>query len=196
MSKDKEQAPFIDLGGKLKKLRQSQKESLAEAAGAVELAEEELLRIEQGVERPSEEILMLLIKHFKIVEEEALSLWELAGYDNDNDDDDQSLHNHGLPKSIVMTIAMDPRVMYSDNIVINGNNNGVIFTFLQSSGSSTLPALPISRIGMSREQAKSMLTILRDTIECLDNYDASDNSSAGNKNGESGESKKLPPEVS
>lgn len=192
MSKDREQAPFIDLGGKLKKLRQSQKESLAEAAGAVELAEEELLRIEQGVERPSEEILVLLIRHFKIVEDEALRLWELAGYD-DEDDTDGSQQNHGLPKSIVMTIAMDPRIMYSDNIVINGNKNGVVLTFLQSSGSSTIPAFPVSRIGMSREQAKSMLSILRDTIECLDNYDAPGDAS---ESSDGGERKKLPPEAS
>lgn len=170
MSNEKEQQPFTDLGGKLKKLRQAQKESLAEAAGAVELAEEDLLRIEQGYERPSEEILMLLIKHFKIVEDEALRLWELAGYDEDEGSEDASTHSHGLPKSIVMTIAMDPRVMYSDNVVVNGSKNGIIFTFLQP-GNASMSALPISRIGMSREQAQKMLVVLKDTLDYLDSQD-------------------------
>lgn len=172
MSKEKESAPFTNLGGTLKKLRQAQKESLAEAAGAVELDEEDLLRIEQGYERPSEEILMLLIKHFKIIEEEALRLWELAGYNDETEDgnDGEAAQNGGLPKAIVMTIAMDPRVMYSDSVVVNGSKNGIIFTFLQP-GSGTMPALPISRIGMSRDQAKKMLTVLQDTLGYLDSQD-------------------------
>lgn len=174
MGKEKESTPFTDLGGSLKKLRQAQRESLAEAAGAVELAEEDLLRIEQGYERPSEEILMLLIKHFKTVEEEALRLWELAGYSDEDDDsnDTDAAQNGGLPKAIVMTIAMDPRVMYSDSVVVNGNQNGVILTFLQPGG-GTVPAMPVSRVGMSREQAKKMLTVLKDTLEYLDSQDGS-----------------------
>lgn len=164
---EQEHKPFIDLGGTLKRLRQQQKESLAEAAGAVELAEEELLRIEQGYERPSEEILMLLIKHFAMLEDEAVQLWELAGYDKiDTDDDDISDAKNGT-KSIVMTIAMDPRVMYSDSVHISGNPNGLVFTFLQPGGGQ-LPAIPVSRVGMSRDQAKKMMELLKDTLDQLD----------------------------
>lgn len=171
MGEQPEHKPFIDLGGTLKRLRQQQKESLAEAAGAVELAEEDLLRIEQGYERPSEEILMLLIKHFSMLEDEAVQLWELAGYDKIETDDDESTETRGTTKSIVMTIAMDPRVMYSDSVHIAGNPNGIVFTFLQPGGGQ-LPALPVSRVGMSRDQAQKMLELLKDTLEQLDRVPA------------------------
>lgn len=168
MSEQSEHTPFVDLGGTLKRLRQQQKESLAEAAGAVELAEEELLRIEQGYERPSEEILMLLIKHFSMLEDEAVQLWELAGYDKTEAENEEATdsQNSGT-KSIVMTIAMDPRVMYSDSVHISGNPHGLVFTFLQPGGGQ-LPALPVSRVGMSRDQAQKMLELLKDTLEQLD----------------------------
>lgn len=165
--KQPEHKPFSDLGGTLKRIRQQQRESLAEAAGAVELAEEELLRIEQGYDRPSEEILMLLIKHFSMLEDDAVRLWELAGYDQGGIDEDDASENQGTTKSIIMTIAMDPRVMYSDSVHISGNPNGLVFTFLQPGGGQ-LPALPVSRVGMSRDQAKKMLELLKDTLEQLD----------------------------
>ncbi len=168
MSEPSEHKPFVNLGGTLKRLRQKHKESLAEAAGAVELGEEDLLRIEQGYERPSEEILMLLIKHFAMLEDEAVELWELAGYDKLDAENDEAPENQNVTtKSIVMTIAMDPRVMYSDSVHISGNQHGLVFTFLQPGGGQ-LPALPVSRVGMSRDQAKKMLELLKDTLEQLD----------------------------
>ena len=165
MSTHPESAPFATLGDKLKILRQQQKESVAEAAGAVEIAEEQLQRIEQGFERPSEEILMLLINHFGMHEDEAVHLWELAGYDEDDAADDANDANLG--KTIVMAITMDPRIMYSDSVHITGNKHGVILTFLQPGGGQ-VPQLPVSRVGMSRDQAAKMLQVLQDTLTQLD----------------------------
>lgn len=165
MSKSHEQAPFAVLGDKLKGLRERNKESLAEAAGAVELAEEQLLRIEQGFDRPSEEILMLLINHFGMKEDDAVQLWELAGYDNAENEDDTN--DKQTVKTIVMSIALDPRVMYSDSVHIAGNPNGVVFSFMQPGGGQ-LPAMPVARVGMSRDQAKKMLDVLRETLQHLD----------------------------
>lgn len=178
MGNQSESKPFYDLGSKLKHWRQQQKESLAEAAGAVELAEDELLRIEEGIERPSEEILMLLIKHFAMLEDEAVRLWELAGYDKIEPEDEALDPQNNTTKSIVMTIALDPRVMYSDSVHISGNKHGLVFSFLQPGGGQ-LPALPVSRVGMSRDQAKKMLELLKDTLEQLD---------------KASEPKQLPPE--
>jgi transcriptional regulator with XRE-family HTH domain len=163
MGKQSESAPFAVLGDKLKTLRQQQKESLAEAAGAVEIAEEELLRIEEGVDRPSEEILMLLITHFGIKEDDAVSLWELAGYDNEEEPQPET---HGQ-KTITMAIAIDPRVMYSDQVQISGNEHGIVLSFMQPGGGN-MPQMPISRIGMSRAQAKKVLEVLQDTLAQLD----------------------------
>jgi hypothetical protein len=64
MSNEQQERPYKVLGEKLKSLRQKMHESVAEVSGAVEIDEQALLKIEQGQERPSEDILMLLINHF------------------------------------------------------------------------------------------------------------------------------------
>jgi hypothetical protein len=51
--------PFKMLGSHLKYLREQLQESLMEVSGAVEIETETLYRIEQGVERPTEDILLL-----------------------------------------------------------------------------------------------------------------------------------------
>lgn len=171
MGKQFESAPFAILGEKLKVLRQSRKETIAEAAGAVEIAEDELKRIEEGFDRPSEEILMLLISHFGMKDDDALGLWELAGYDQEDTDEPQA--DHGSTKTITLAIALDPRVMYSDQVQITGNAHGVVFTFMQPGG-GPIPNMPVSRVGMSREQAKKMLVVLRDTLDQLDKHGPKD----------------------
>jgi DNA-binding XRE family transcriptional regulator len=165
MSKDSETAPFAHLGNKLKSIRQKMKETVAEAAGAVEISEEDLKAIEQGRSRPSEEILMLLINHFGMQEDEAVTLWEMAGYDaaDDANHDDQG-------KTIVVALTLDPRIVYSDSVQVNGNKHGVILNFMQP-GAGPMPGLPVSRVGMSRDQAKKMVRILQDTLTQLDTFD-------------------------
>lgn len=170
MSKAPNAKPFATLGDKLKSLRQRHKESLAEAAGAVEITEEELVHIEQGYTRPSEEILLLLINHFDTPEADALRLWELAGYDADDktgrgDDIDAPA------KMTIMAVTFDPRIVYSDSVQINGNKHGVVLNFMQP-GSGGVPSLPAARVGMSRDQAKHMLRVLHDTLAQLDSLNA------------------------
>lgn len=169
MNNGSKNIPFAELGSALQSLRKSISESVAEAAGAVEIAEEELLQIEQGIQRPSEEILLLLINHFGTKEDEAVRLWEMAGYDASNDDQ-QHIHDDHDPeitKTVVMAISMDPRIMYSDSVQVNGNKHGVVLSFMQPGGGN-IPAMPISRIGMSREQASKLVSVLQDTLLQLD----------------------------
>ena len=165
-SSDKTNQPFASLGERLKDLRKRSKETVAEAAGAVEIGEDDLRKIEQGVERPSEEILMLLISHFGMKEDEAVRLWEMAGYDASDDEPQES---HTVTKTITMAIAMDPRVMYSDSVHVAGNKHGVVLSFMQPGGGD-LPQLPISRIGMSHTQAKELTKLLRDTLYLLEQH--------------------------
>src|SRR5579885_2464316 len=91
-AKSQSNAPYTALGTHLKYLREQHKESLAEVSGAVEIEIENLARMENGLERPSEEILMLLINHFDIQDNEAVQLWELAGYDSQNNQNDPLTH--------------------------------------------------------------------------------------------------------
>ncbi|HSW99116.1 MAG TPA: helix-turn-helix transcriptional regulator [Candidatus Saccharimonadales bacterium] len=162
MSDDAQKIPFKTLGEKLKTIRQKLHESVAEVSGAVEIEEQQLSKIEQGHERPSEDILLLLINHFGMQDDDAAKLWQLAGYDQPHD------HDHGpapneANRTMVMIMAVDPRVIYSDGAQVTANNVGVVLNFSQNNGGQQ--PLTTARIGMSREQAYSLLKTLEHTLE-------------------------------
>lgn len=165
MSEEQQEQPFKTLGEKLKTIRQKLHESLSEVSGAVEIDEQSLLKIEQGKERPSEDILMLLINHFGMQDDDAAKLWQLAGYDDSGDQDHDHTpgqHDH-QNRTMVMIMAVDPRVIYSDGAQVTANSNGVILGFSQGVGTSQ--AMTTAKIGMSREQAYSLLRTLERTLE-------------------------------
>ncbi|HTH72332.1 MAG TPA: helix-turn-helix transcriptional regulator [Candidatus Pristimantibacillus sp.] len=164
MSDEQREQPFKNLGEKLKTIRQKLHESVAEVSGAVEIDEQSLQRIEQGSERPSEDILLLLINHFGMQDDDAAILWQLAGYDEPHDHDDRgSSQSDNQNRTMVMIMAVDPRVIYSDGVQVTANANGVIFGFSQGIG--TPQAMTTAKIGMSREQAYAMLRVLQQTLE-------------------------------
>ncbi|HKU18929.1 MAG TPA: helix-turn-helix transcriptional regulator [Candidatus Saccharimonadales bacterium] len=163
---DKEQnLPFKPLGDRLKTLRQKLHESVSEVSGAVEIDEQMLARIEQGQDRPSEDILMLLISHFGMQEDEAAGLWQLAGYDQPHTDHDHS-NTDADPqngRTMVMIMAVDPRIIYTDSAQVTANPQGVVINFSQGTGTSHF--MTTARIGMSREQAENLIHILSQTLE-------------------------------
>lgn len=159
MSDARPEQPFKKLGDRLKTIRQKLHESVAEVSGAVEIDEPTLKRIEQGDERPSEDILMLLISHFGMQDDEAAGLWQLAGYEQPRNDD----HDHHVSdKSTILVMAVDPRVIYSDGVQVTANNNGVVMSFSQSNGSPN--PLTTARIGMSREHAEAVIRTLQEAL--------------------------------
>lgn len=154
--------PFQPLGQHLKYLREQLSESLAEVSGAVEIDTVLLERIESGLVRPAEDVLLLLINHFDMQDHEALRLWELAGYDGDVP---EQLRPLGEPdaqtKTIIMMLTHDIRTLYSDGVEITPTNAGITLTFTQT---TTTQAAPISRIGMSYEQARQLLQTLQQAM--------------------------------
>ncbi|HSX07363.1 MAG TPA: helix-turn-helix domain-containing protein [Candidatus Saccharimonadales bacterium] len=166
MSEHTEHTPFQSLGSRLKTIRQKLQESVADVSGAIEIDEEKLQRIEQGKERPSEDILLLLISHFGMREDEAANLWLLAGYDRPQSQDGASNDDSG-GRPTIMLMGIDPRTMYSDSVQISVNPAGVTIGFSQS-GPSSQP-LAISRIGMSRDQAHNLLRVLGQALDQYDN---------------------------
>ena len=80
MSEPAKQFPFKSLGTSLKQTREKLQESLIEVSGAVEIEVDALSAIERGQDRPSEDILLLLISHFGIKDDHATKLWDLANY--------------------------------------------------------------------------------------------------------------------
>src|SRR4051812_48335148 len=162
MSEERSEMPFKNLGERLKTIRQKLHESVGEVSGAVEIDEQKLQSIEQGVERPSEDILLLLINHFGVQDDDAANLWQLAGYDQPGDHDH---HEEPQPNSrtMVMIMAVDPRIIYSDGVQVTANNNGVVLNFSQGVG--TPQSLTTARIGMSREHAASLIHTLQQALE-------------------------------
>jgi len=155
--------PFRTLGNRLKYLRERSKETLAEVSGAVEIDEESLLRMENGTERPSEEILMLLMSHFNMQDSEAVQVWELAGYDRKNGPELLNSEDlMGNNKPVVMLLAVDVRTQYTDGVDINGDNAGITMTFTQQGSNNTRQ--PVARVGMSVEQAKAVSIALQRTL--------------------------------
>jgi transcriptional regulator with XRE-family HTH domain len=154
--------PYRTLGTHLKYLREQLKESLSEASGAVEIDAEALNRIEQGVERPSEDILLLLIQHYNMQDQEAVQLWELAGYDGDASPQRTHLEDIASNKQFIMLLAMDMRTMYSDGVDVHISQAGLTLNFTQTGGKGH--RAPVGRIGMSYEQAEKVLKTLEQAL--------------------------------
>ncbi len=170
MSDKNKQLPYESLGAQLRRLRERSRESLAEVSGAVEIDEKDLTLIESGTERPSEDILLLLISHFAVEDDKAAELWQLAGYDKQSEDD---THEHEPAsrqsrQQQTLMVMIDPRVMYSDSVEVIGGMEGVVLNFSQNAGQHGQP-LTVSRIGMSREQAKMLMGALHQALYDIDN---------------------------
>lgn len=153
---------YRTLGRKLKELRNRVNETLAEASGAVEIDVRELASFELGQSRPNEEVLLLLISHFGAKDDDALKLWELAGYNMEKipvvhmANSDQVLSNDEN--------RLEKRILFTDVVDVIVNNYGVVMNFMQNNGADGKP-ISVSRVGMSREHAKSVLQILQITLD-------------------------------
>ncbi|MCA9327044.1 helix-turn-helix domain-containing protein [Candidatus Saccharibacteria bacterium] len=168
MSDKSTSSPYEPLGSKLRALRELHSESVAEVSGAVEIDEAALAHIESGKDRPSEDILLLLINHFNLADERAEELWELAGYSHSHGKHSDSDGDDFKQKTAAMMIMLDPRVMYSDSVEVVSNQQGVVMNFSQTAAAEN-PALTIARIGMSYDQAKAVMGILHQVLYNHDN---------------------------
>ncbi len=157
--------PFVALGKHLKFVREQSRQSLSEVSGAVEIEEAMLERIESGKERPAEDILLLLISHFGVQDQEAIQLWELANYDGEIPDQIRPDSNgfQAGAKPVVMLVAMDMRTLYSDGLDIQCTKAGITLNYTQSAGRQA-KAMPIARIGMSYEQAERVVSAMQKAL--------------------------------
>ena len=159
--------PYEILGSQLRRLRERNRESVAEVSGAVEIDEDELGKIESGAERPSEDILLLLISHFAVEDDKAAELWQLAGYDRQEEEHEHEAQPSGNRPQTLM-VMIDPRVMYSDSVEVVTNTKGVVMNFSQNAGQNGQP-LTVARIGMSHDQAKMVMGVLHQALYDFEN---------------------------
>lgn len=169
MSESKQDLPFKTLGSQLKRLRERRKESLVEVSGAVEIDPEVLHSFEEGSARPQEDILLLLISHFATKEDIATKLWELAGYDREElpTQNGSNAAQEEL-QQVALQTSQEVPIVYTDMVHIMVNNYGVIMNFMQTAGSNNQP-MAVSRVGMSKEHAQSVLEVLQKTLSMHDN---------------------------
>lgn len=159
--------PFKSFGTRLKEIRLKAKESILDVSGAVEADESLIKDIEAGKQQPSEELVLLLISHFALKDDDALSLWELAGYEQSKTGISSiSGDGDGNVQKAYVT-AGDVRILYTDMVHVKANNHGVVINFLQSLGAEN-HTMAVSRIGMSHEHAKTLLKVLRQTLKATE----------------------------
>ena len=174
MDKPQSDTPYKPLGRKLKELRVTANESLAEASGAVEIDVRKLASFELGQDRPTEDVLLLLLSHFNVKDEEAIKLWEVAGYSTSKIPAIQAIDD--LANNQIQT---DGQVLFTDVVDVVVNNYGVVMKFMQNSQSAQ--PITVAKVGMSREHAKSVLQVLQVTLAQTEKtqrrISASDNSS-------------------
>lgn len=155
-------------GSYLKKLRINRRESLADVSGAVEIDVMVLDHIESGNIKPTEDILMLLISHYCLKEDEALRLWKLGGYE----DGQKLLSEYAVSSSPQNNHIPDNSILYTDSTQVIANQYGVIIEFLQGMGLDGKPK-SVSRLGMSREHAKTIIEVLKKSLELSNNQNPS-----------------------
>jgi transcriptional regulator with XRE-family HTH domain len=153
--------PFQSLGEQLRRVRQKASESLAEASGAVEIDLDTLEKFERGENRPTEDILLLLINHFDLGDHEADKLWQLAGYDKKKGAPVDDSNN----TSQVMLLPMDARIVYTDMVNITVNNYGVVMNFLQQGAGGSTQPMAVARVGMSLEHAYAVMQVLQQSLD-------------------------------
>lgn len=173
MNKNDKSDQYVALGARLKFLREQWQQTITDVCNTLEIDEKLLVAYESGKMAPTSEMLDMLINHFLLTEDQAQDLRELA-------DDIKDEAEHGslsgiedmLAKQLVMLMPTDNRVVYTDSMQVTVNDNGVILQFMQQVGSSQ--PTPVGRLGMSREHARKIISVLQDTLKHHDTKDASD----------------------
>lgn len=158
--------PYRSFGEVLKKLRARAFKTPAEVSSAVEIEESRLKAFENGEQRPSEDVLLLLIQHYNLLPDQAQELWKLAGYHGEPQAERYSMQEDfaAIPQITLGIAQNDNRIVYTDMIQVMVNNYGVIMNFMQGAGTGTQP-LAVAKVGMSKEHAKSVIEILQKTLE-------------------------------
>lgn len=150
-------SPYKTLGNKIRRLRLNSKAKISDLSSAIEIDEKTLKKIESGSIRPDEDILDLIISYLNIEDKDADRLWELAGYD-ENEDKEIASEENLIQKSLVMLFNSSPsndqKTLYSDSLDVHYNNTGVVFSFKQAVGQNK--SSDVARIGMSWEQAREV----------------------------------------
>lgn len=166
---------FIDLGKKLEEHRKSQHESITFVANSIKIDRTYISKLENGHERPSQEVLNKLISHYSLTGVEATRLWTLAGYREGmvamerkevnymNGQNGSQLVKGSQTVDLQIKVPEDKLILYTDSVIVTQGQFGIVFNFAQALG-PTNQQMVVSRIGMSKEHAKALLKVLEQEV--------------------------------
>jgi transcriptional regulator with XRE-family HTH domain len=152
--------PYQKFGKVLHSLRRKYHITSTELCGALEISEEYLASLERGNEHPSEDLIELMISHFSLDDQLADNLWLLAGYPLERLED--------VTVQIAQLPMSELKISYTDMVHISVNNFGVVLNFMQNVSPNNQP-LVVSRLGMSKEHAKSVADLIYRTLDASKN---------------------------
>lgn len=185
------------IGKNLKKYRTRQNLSLAQVKEKVGLDRSYLSRIENGIDKISNESLINLINLYQLTREESAELANLANLpflvhsqnnkndilndekvfsSNKNEEVNNMQEKNQQEKSLQETTAgrieinvpADVKILYSDSAWVTASNYGIVMDFAQIMGNPSKQQV-VSRVGMSREHAEALLGVLQQKIVELQN---------------------------
>jgi transcriptional regulator with XRE-family HTH domain len=153
--------PFQRFGNIVHTLRRKYHVTSTELSASLEVDAEYLSLLEAGVEKPNEDIVEQLIGYFSLDDDMADNLWLLAGY----------------PLERIEEVAIQPvyvppseqKASYTDMVHVSVNNYGVTLNFMQNIGTNNQPIV-VSRLGMSREHAQSVVDVLTRTLKASEQH--------------------------
>jgi hypothetical protein len=165
MSKNQKPARYAALGARLKFLREQWQQSITDVCNTLEINEQQLREFEDGVHAPSPELLDMLISHFLLTEDQAQDLRDLLDDQADQDGSQASIEEM-LNRQLVMLLPQDNsnRVAYTDSMQVTVNDNGVTLQFMQQQTGNVQP-ITVSKLGMSKDHAQKIITILSDALQ-------------------------------
>lgn len=173
---------YEQLGQTLQTLRKDQGTTLAQVANSVGIDNTHLSKLENGHERPSEEVFLKLIGHFSISRDQAVKLWHQAGYADAglvlNEKGERSSETMGkvednTPKqvdNIAGAVNMNVNInrekvpiLFADAVYVLSNETGLVLDFAQGIGPTPQQHVVCS-VGMSKEQAKRVIQAMKDNL--------------------------------
>lgn len=163
---------YKDSGEKIKFLRLSHNKNLTDLSEAIQVDKSYLSKIENGLIRPSSNIISKLGRYFSLSPLEINDLMQLAGYGSTSKKegilkDSISFEEKEQPQTnkIKLSFKMPENlpILYSDSIAVTGSVYGIVFDVAQRMG-STEHYTVVSRIGVSLSHAKALLKVLSKKI--------------------------------
>ncbi len=154
-----------DFGQKLKTYRQQAGMQLEDMAAAIESDPTTVAKMESGEQEVDEEVLTLLTSLFKLDEEQSLELWQMALSEDQiiKLEGSENMQDDNKEQEIKVNLPADVKVLYTDMIQIQTSPYGITLHFMQSAPGNN--AQVVSRVGMSREHAQSLVDMLAKNIE-------------------------------